>query len=406
MAIPRVERDPVLFGSISVSTILKKDAIDNFLQFTKLSAIEQYRISLGLNSTINLTNVQCQQVLFTTEEWSIIKATYAFQLRDRSKLPGEFKSKLKKIKRNIDGHDLDAAYNQIRTLEITSMDDPTKRLCAIYAHVIRVYKERAYILRTIRVNSEADSLIKLWGEVFELLFGGNQDIYLRWGETTSGVTTLQKKLNRPGDKNVVGMKVDCRAVVFFEKENLDIDLMNMEAAKVYNDDKIFQDRAKLVAEAKCSLDYFLHSSALTAEKKAKICIPVLQIAGAKCELCSYRLVADGLYALNSVGSLTVSPICTEFSKNAPSWFKLLTRLKTMVLNLYDTSIIIQQKNTNDFNSVDMNASPSTSTRGTFFPPTEASPVPILPSNMYGSSCPPLNDGNAIESSPNKKLKNA
>lgn len=90
-------------------------------------------------------------------------------------------------------------------------------------------------------------LIELWGEVFELLFGGNSDIYLRWGETISGVTTLQKKLNRSGDKNVVGMKVYCRAVVFFEKENLEIDLMNMEAAKVYNDNKIFQDRAKLVA---------------------------------------------------------------------------------------------------------------------------------------------------------------
>jgi hypothetical protein len=66
--IPRIECDSVLFGPLSVSTILKKDALDHFLKYTNLLSIEQYRVALALNSTLNLTNVRCQQVLFSNEE--------------------------------------------------------------------------------------------------------------------------------------------------------------------------------------------------------------------------------------------------------------------------------------------------------------------------------------------------
>jgi hypothetical protein len=135
---------------------------------------------------------------------------------------------------------------------------------------------------------------------------------LGWGETTSSLTTGQKKLNRPGDRHVVGLKVDCWAVAYFANDKLDIVLMNMDAAKEYEDDKICHDRIKLIAETKCSLDYLLSSPNLTDEKKAALVIPIVQIAGTKCEVCCYKLVANGLYTLQSVGSLTLSPISTEF----------------------------------------------------------------------------------------------
>jgi hypothetical protein len=45
---------------------------------TKLLNIEQHRVSLALNSTLNLTNVKCQQVLFSNEEWKAIKQHYHF----------------------------------------------------------------------------------------------------------------------------------------------------------------------------------------------------------------------------------------------------------------------------------------------------------------------------------------
>jgi hypothetical protein len=267
--------------------------------------------------------------------------------------------------------------------------------------------DRSYILRSAvtDVCSENDATFKLWGEVFEILFAGKQDIYLRWGETTSSLTTDQKKLNRPGDKHVVGLKVDCRAVAYFANNKLDIDLMNMEAAKEYEDDKICHDCIKPIAEAKCSLDYLLNSPNLTDEKKAALVISIVQIAGSKCEVCCYRLVANGLYTLQSVGSLTLSPIFTEFSHSSYAWFKLLNQLKSMVLTLYDAAVLSQQKNTKDFVETPTTSLPSvsmTSTRGTFFPPTEASPVPRIPPNLYSPSCPPLYNTDSNES--NKRLK--
>jgi hypothetical protein len=284
-------------------------------------------------------------VLFSGEQWELITEKYKYNGRDKSKILRKLNSGLAEIRKEIKGHNLGAAYKTARKLEIDTGDDAVARFYAIYAHVTRVYKERSYILGTAVIDtcSENDSIVKLWGEVFEVLFAGNKDVYLRWGETTSDLTTNQKKLNRPGEKHVVGLKVDCRAVVYFGNDSTEVDVMNMEAAKSYEENKISHDRIKLIAEAKAAFDHFHNSCHLSPEKKAKLVLPIVQITGSKCEVCCYRLAANGLYVLSSIGSLTISPVPTEFADHCYEWYKLLKHLKTLVFNLYDTSVALEQK---------------------------------------------------------------
>ncbi|KAI9262567.1 hypothetical protein EDC94DRAFT_671670 [Helicostylum pulchrum] len=365
LLVARVERDPLLFGRLSVSTRIKEDAINNFLHYASLTDNDKYRVSLGLNSTISLTDVICQQVLFTDEEWNIIKASYSGGLRRQSKLPKDFKEALKNVNKKIRNRELDAAYKKSRMLEISANNECSSRLLSICSHIVRIYQERSYILSTLTMGlySENDAIIKVWGEVFYY--------YYR--------------------QNVIGLKTDCRAVAYFHHDNQKVDLTSLEAGKEFDETKVFSDRANLVAEAKSTLDLFLNSSTLPKDKKDKPVIPIIQIARMKCELCAYRLVADGLYALDSVGSLSLPPLSSEFSENSFSWFQTLLGLKSMIMTLYDNSLILQQKNQGDFINSDVTIGGSNLTRGTFFPPTKASPIPTMPVNLYAPSCPPVYD---------------
>ncbi|GAA5799161.1 hypothetical protein HPULCUR_004571 [Helicostylum pulchrum] len=192
----KVERDPLLFGRLSVSTRIKEDAINNFLRYASLTDIDKYR------------------VLFTDEEWNIIKASYSGGIRRQSKLPKDFKEALKNVNKKIRNRELDAAYKKSRMLEISANNECSSRLLSICSHIVRIYQERSYILSTLTMGlySENDAIIKVWGET------------------------------------------DCRAVAYFHHDNQKVDLTSLEAGKEFDETKVFSDRAKLVAEAKSTLD--------------------------------------------------------------------------------------------------------------------------------------------------------
>jgi hypothetical protein len=96
-------------------------------------------------------------------------------------MPDDFKPTLAKVNAVSNNHQLDQAYKKACKLESKAKDDVSAHLLAILAHIIRVYNERSYILGSAvsDVCSENDTIVKLWSEIFEILFAGKQDVYLR-----------------------------------------------------------------------------------------------------------------------------------------------------------------------------------------------------------------------------------
>lgn len=122
-----------------------------------------------------------------------------------------------------------------------------------YFSSINAHRERTYIF-TDPTNkiSELDFLMKLWGEVLELLVGDTSELYVKWGETSTDTTTSSKRANNGNWPHTIGCKVDGRIVCKVSKVG---DTCHIEAAKASSNlGKICSDKFKLAVKSKCSVD--------------------------------------------------------------------------------------------------------------------------------------------------------
>jgi hypothetical protein len=103
-------------------------------------------------------------------------------------------------------------------------------------------------------NTELDCLVKFWSEIIESLFPDNKDrIYCKWGES--------KAFHN-------GFKIDCRFII--KKEEDEIDVMDVEAARYSYQQKSNDDHLKLCIESKDIVDYVATYSTTFSTKKVLV----------------------------------------------------------------------------------------------------------------------------------------
>lgn len=112
-------------------------------------------------------------------------------------------------------------------------------------------------------------------------------------------STETKTTQHGEERKKIGDKIDFRVV---DKVD-DIDLINGEIASVTDPHKYFQDDRKIIREGKNMNDYFYRSPYLTTTQKESVKATCIQIMGTEGEITSLRLVDDGLYVNNYLGSL-------------------------------------------------------------------------------------------------------
>lgn len=172
-------------------------------------------------------------------------------------------------------------------------------------------------------GSELDFSMKLWGEVLELLIGNKQELYLNWGETSIETTTTVKRFNNDNMPHTIGCKVDGRIVCKVSKV---VDTCHIEAARASVDSgKIYNDKFKLAAETKCSIDDIAMSVKL--EKTTAIIMNNMQIFGIQAEVCSLKLIDNGLYVNCVDFDLSLSNNLDLFSAKLVMWIRQLMSLK-------------------------------------------------------------------------------
>ncbi|KAI9350461.1 hypothetical protein BD770DRAFT_159045 [Pilaira anomala] len=255
-------------------------------------------------------------MLFSNDEWNIIATKYSKVQRLRKK--EDIENKLKDINKKLNEFDLNKAYIKARSLECKSLGSPDESLYAIYAHILKVYRKRKEILNKNQTNStEYDAFAKIWAEIFEDAFGSKNRI-LKWGESI-GESTKDEMEKAGINKKVKGYKVDCRILTLIEER--EHDLLNCEASRSLTQQKVLDDKLKLILETKCNLDHLILSCPNANPRSIRM--NYCQVCANKMNVNSLRLVGPGIYIAESIGNLDIPISVAKFKENSAQWFALL-----------------------------------------------------------------------------------
>ncbi|KAI8884566.1 hypothetical protein K501DRAFT_271670 [Backusella circina FSU 941] len=324
----KVEKDEILFGNTSPGTIIKNYAEKKLPDYKSLSDKEKLVVGLCANGIIDLSSTDdvSQKMLFSNDEWNIIATKYSKVQRLRKK--EDIEKKLKDINKQLNDLDLNKAYKKARSLECKNLGSPDEFLYAIYAHILKVYRKRKEILNENQTNStEYDGFAKIWAEIFEDAFGSKSRI-LKWGESI-GESTKDEMEKAGINKKVKGYKVDCRILTLIEER--EHDLLNCEASRSLTQQKVLDDKLKLMLETKCNLDHLILSC--PNANPCNIRMNYLQACANKISVNSLRVVGPGIYIAESIGNLDIPISVAKFKEKSVEWFALLKSVVNNVIKL-------------------------------------------------------------------------
>lgn len=228
--------------------------------------------------------------------------------------------------------------------------------------------------------SELDFMMKLWGEILELLVGNDKELYIKWGETSTDTTTVVKRANNDNKPHTIGCKVDGRVVCQVSKV---VDTCHIESARASADfGKVVSDKCKLAVESKCTIDDIVVSGKLT--KKRSISMQNLQIFGLQAITCTLKFVDRGFYVNCFDYDLSFSNNLRLFADNAMLWIRRLVLFKSTCQTVASlskqafykqpSSILEMFNNEEPDNSSDKYCN-STWVTGTFLPTTKEALFP-------------------------------
>ncbi|KAI7905179.1 uncharacterized protein BX663DRAFT_501980 [Cokeromyces recurvatus] len=221
----------IFFNDRYISSILKPYGKQLYEVYELLSAEEQLICGFCLNGILDLSNQkECsQKKLFTNDQWDyLIKHLGSKKMKYLPNLSDATKKKVEKIIKEIkSGQEEEAYYITIESIRGAHSAD--KWIFKVLSHIINAYRERTNIF-TNPTNkiSELDFLMKLWGEVLELLVGDSFELYVNWGETSTDTMAAVKRINNDNKPHTVGCKVDGRIVCKVSKV---VDTCHVEAAR-------------------------------------------------------------------------------------------------------------------------------------------------------------------------------
>ncbi|KAI9258458.1 hypothetical protein EDC94DRAFT_613879 [Helicostylum pulchrum] len=171
--------------------------------------------------------------------------------------------------------------------------------------------------------------MKLWGEVLELLVGDSSEHYVNWEETSTDTTTTVKRINNDNKPHAIGCKVDGRIVCKVSKV---VDTCHVEAARASSSsEKIYNDKSKLAAESKCTIDDMVMSGKL--KKQKAIILQHMQIFGIQAEVCALKFIDRGLYVNRVEFDLSLCTSLNLFADKLIMWIRQLKSLKKSCLNI-------------------------------------------------------------------------
>ncbi|KAI8986951.1 hypothetical protein BDB01DRAFT_719708, partial [Pilobolus umbonatus] len=110
-----------------------------------------------------------------------------------------------------------------------------------------------------------------------------------------------RRANQHSSSNVIGDRVDLRVCTVLPLRKV-YDLLGVEFAKDSNSNKFFVDHRKILREVNIIADRF-YSRFLKSREKRGIEGHSMQIAGPEGQFSSVKLVDNGLYVANHLGSL-------------------------------------------------------------------------------------------------------
>ncbi|CAO3694807.1 unnamed protein product [Rhizopus stolonifer] len=174
-------------------------------------------------------------------------------------------------------------------------------------------------IKELKDMSECDYIVKFWSRLVELVFT-KTGMSPHWGDTVSEVC---KKNNRR-------LKMDLRILckVINDSDTMD-DLSAAEFSKHASNAKLYEDRTKLVIHAKMILNQIIASSGAYMSSITDLRVCMLQVMGLQAEILSLRLIANGLYVLESHGYLYIPTTLNSYAENMNNLVHKLSMFKEL-----------------------------------------------------------------------------
>ncbi|KAI9354028.1 hypothetical protein BD770DRAFT_412461 [Pilaira anomala] len=324
--IEKVENGDNIFvnnSNLSVGTKIKRAAMTKHLNYTNLNASDIALVNCGLNSILDLTSgsLTNQKFLFTKEEWTQIKNLFPhIAINDSS-------PRLNRIYRIFkDTNDMSECYWNAKDCQRYA-SSPKERLGyeLIALTLDKMIKHPTIFTLSKPTPSEADIMIKVWADLFEVLFC-NTGLYIRWGE---------KGLITQDDGRTI-FKLDAKLVQLFDDEEYPVSCL--EFAPYSGPKKIKSDRNKLLVEAKAIYNE-VRGLQLSEENKSGLKIVNIQIMGLEAHVASLTLAADNLYVAKTIDSFMIPSTTSQLKEKSESLITQLHQYK-VEKNKNHKSIII------------------------------------------------------------------
>lgn len=205
----------------------------------------------------------------------------------------------------------------------------------ITVHIAEIHEEDDNAFEHESSLSEADFIVKLWGAILEKLFYETK-VFCRWGDTAFETASNDYTSHR------LYLRLLC-------KSNLNKhDVRNDEFGKRATFTKVYNDKAKLVANGKNQLNYILknHTGTLSDVK-----IVLLQVLGFKADLYLLWLECDGVYILQKIKRVSIPVISRKFKQGMIELIDGLSALRSSALELADICNDNGKKKPEDCNSL-------------------------------------------------------
>ncbi|CAO3698697.1 unnamed protein product [Rhizopus stolonifer] len=291
---------------------------------------------------------------------------------------------------------------------VNGSDDSMGILVKRFIHILEydnleLLEFHSYVFDKDVDTTENDVAVKMWSPILERLFR-RTTLRTKWGESVGDSDDATSSS---------GFKVDLRVLKdTLSRRRKEADKANVEIAKGNASlIKVTSDRTKLHIESKVVLDKLIRE---VPEKDKNVCIPSLQLAGAKATLYSLKLGANGLYIAIKEESAAIPNHASKVG-HFKDVLKLLFKFKNAIMNLASLSLIevddssedgsgedgsseddsseddsseddSSSSNNNNNNNNNNNSVSTSWVRGTWIPPNSAKKtrLPDIPHVLYFS----------------------
>ncbi|KAG1451405.1 hypothetical protein G6F56_008098 [Rhizopus delemar] len=261
----------------------------------------------GLSSILDLSDVSVdsQLSLFTVLERNRITSYFLKKYRLDPKKDATFFENTWIIVCNVSKSSVEPAQRYLRKLlAIELLSKEEINILEMMKHFLDIMEDYPHLLMKESKKdeyTENDYFRVLWSRIFELLFSTirNRETtnLKRSGESVPIFSTNNKALLYPQEANIIGFKIDARLLLDIGDE--EHDLVALEVAKDDKDNKIIQDSAKLLREAKDDLNNLIEI--LSTSYDEQVFTWSFQVSGegyvlcANCHISTSHIASDGLY---------------------------------------------------------------------------------------------------------------